>query len=602
MAEQEKLAQLIVQMELQSAAFERGVKDMARKMDGLERQTKKTNKYFGRFDQTLKKMGKSFLALGASIGVLGLAAAAKEAVAFADSLAKTADKVGVSIEALQKLRFAAEQSGVGAQTLDMALQRFARRAGEAAKGTGELVKVFAELGISTSNADGSLKDTEALLYEYADAIGNATSQQEKLRLAFKGFDSEGAALVNLFRNGSEEVQALGKELEELGGILSEDTARKAEELNNKFNELSTIVGNRVKTAFIDASAAVATFFGYFSELEDADERIDEIINRLLVINQELNNGNQGQIGFDLLTSERDELIAELAELEQRANELREKNFGKSDGGDSGADQLKTELTGIDDLLDGIGAGIRAVSDGVDGIGASALKLSEPDTFFGEGGFLEQLSKMNEAAGTVYDFAASLDNLADIGVTFDSTEEAGLDMFDKLIEATDGFAREFTQKTTQALLDGEASFDDFAKNILKTMADILLNEIFSQFFSAIAGSVKSYFGVSSASTPDARIGAYAPMSTSILTREGEVAQSMTVGRIQPSKGFVSTSASPVTVNVNNYGNDEVSVSERKDSNGGIEIDVLIKQTVKQGFTNGDFDRALVSNFGTRRLGY
>lgn len=601
MAEQEKLAQLIVQMELQSAAFERGVKDMARKMDRLDNQTKKTNRAFARFDKTLSKIGKSFVGLAASIGLLGLANAAKEAVQFADSLAKTADKVGVSVDALQKLRFAAEQSGVNTNTLDMALQRFARRAGEAANGTGELVKEFDALGISTDNADGTIKTTEELLYEYADAIGNATSQQEKLRLAFKGFDSEGAALVNLFRNGSEEVRALGKELEDLGGIIGEDTARKAEELNDKFNELSTIVGNNVKTAFIEAAGAVAEFFGYFSDLEGVDEEIDRVINELLLIDQKLNDSNL-RVKSPLLLRKQ-ALLDELATLEARADELRKKvNGGDQDSEESGAAVLKRDLTGIDDLLDGVGAKMRSVGEAVDGVGAAALKLSEPDSFFGKDGFLDQLSKMNEAAAPVYDFAASLDNLADIGVTFGETEEAGTDMFEKLIEATDGFAREFTQTMTNALLEGEASFDDFAKNILKTIADILLTEIFSQFFTAIAGGVKGFFGAPTASSPDTRIAAYAPMSMPSITREGDVSPSMIVGRVQPSTGFVSTSSSPVTVNVNNYGNDEVSVAERRDSNGGIEIDVLIKQTVKQGFSNGDFDRALNSNFGTRRLGY
>jgi hypothetical protein len=41
------------------------------------------------------------------------------------------------VEALQELRFAANASGVEQQTLDMALQRFTRRAAEAAQGTGE---------------------------------------------------------------------------------------------------------------------------------------------------------------------------------------------------------------------------------------------------------------------------------------------------------------------------------------------------------------------------------------------------------------------------------------------------------------------------------
>ena len=45
---------------------------------------------------------------------------------------QTADKIGVEVDALQELRFAAKASGMEQQQLDMALLRFTRRAAEAA--------------------------------------------------------------------------------------------------------------------------------------------------------------------------------------------------------------------------------------------------------------------------------------------------------------------------------------------------------------------------------------------------------------------------------------------------------------------------------------
>ena len=75
---------------------------------------------------------------GALIGaatVGGLGALIDRSISAADAIGKTADKIGVGVEALQELRFAAKASGVEQQTLDMALQRFTRRAAEAAQGT-----------------------------------------------------------------------------------------------------------------------------------------------------------------------------------------------------------------------------------------------------------------------------------------------------------------------------------------------------------------------------------------------------------------------------------------------------------------------------------
>jgi DDE superfamily endonuclease len=74
---------------------------------------------------------------GALLGVTtvgGLAALVDRSISAADAIGKTADKIGVGVEALQELRFAAKASGVEQQTLDMALQRFTRRAAIEARG------------------------------------------------------------------------------------------------------------------------------------------------------------------------------------------------------------------------------------------------------------------------------------------------------------------------------------------------------------------------------------------------------------------------------------------------------------------------------------
>src|ERR671918_1825208 len=81
-------------------------------------------------------------------------------ISAADAIGKTADKIGVGVEALQELRFAAKASGVEQQTLDMALQRFTRRAAEAAQGTGEAKDALAEIGIALRDQSGNLRRSE----------------------------------------------------------------------------------------------------------------------------------------------------------------------------------------------------------------------------------------------------------------------------------------------------------------------------------------------------------------------------------------------------------------------------------------------------------
>ena len=95
---------------------------------------------------------------GALIGaatVGGLGALIDRSISAADAIGKTADKIGVGVEALQELRFAAKASGVEQQTLDMALQRFTRRAAEAAQGTSEAKDELARCATRAATCAGA---------------------------------------------------------------------------------------------------------------------------------------------------------------------------------------------------------------------------------------------------------------------------------------------------------------------------------------------------------------------------------------------------------------------------------------------------------------
>jgi uncharacterized protein (TIGR02217 family) len=149
---------------------------------------------------------------GALAGVAtvgGLTALVDRSISAADAIGKTADKIGVGVEALQELRFAAKASGVEQQTLDMALQRFTRRAAEAAQGTGEAKEALAQMGIALRDQSGNLRRSENLLADVADAFARIEDPAERMRLAFKLFDSEGVALVNLLRGGSDALEETG---------------------------------------------------------------------------------------------------------------------------------------------------------------------------------------------------------------------------------------------------------------------------------------------------------------------------------------------------------------------------------------------------------
>ena len=75
-------------------------------------------------------------------------------------------------------------SGVEQQTLDMALQRFTRRAAEAAQGTGEAKDALAQMGIALRDQSGNLRRSEDLLGDVANAFARIEDPAERVRLAF----------------------------------------------------------------------------------------------------------------------------------------------------------------------------------------------------------------------------------------------------------------------------------------------------------------------------------------------------------------------------------------------------------------------------------
>jgi lambda family phage tail tape measure protein len=206
---------------------------------------------------------------GALAGVTtigGLAALVNNSISAADAIGKTADTIGVGVEALQELRFAAIASGIEQQTLDMALQRFTRRTAEAAQGTGEAKDALAQMGIALRDQDGHLRRSEDLLADVADAFAKIEDPAERVRLAFKLFDSEGVALVNLLSDGSGALDQMRERARDLGIVLDEHLVRNAERARTELDTLAQVVSANLTRAALEAAPVIADLSGWLADV------------------------------------------------------------------------------------------------------------------------------------------------------------------------------------------------------------------------------------------------------------------------------------------------------------------------------------------------
>ena len=177
-------------------------------------------------------------ALVGVLGAGGLTLLVRQSLLATDALSKTASKIGTTTEALSGLQYAGKLTGVEVNVMNMALQRFSRRASEAAQGTGEAKGAIRELGIDARELVKLPLDERMLVL--ADAFQGVQSESDKLRIAFKLFDSEGAALVNTLSQGRGGLAAMLGEAKALGVVMSSEAAQGVEDANEEFLKLNSI--------------------------------------------------------------------------------------------------------------------------------------------------------------------------------------------------------------------------------------------------------------------------------------------------------------------------------------------------------------------------
>lgn len=210
-------------------------------------------------DKDVEGLSGGFRAL---IGVVGGAALVRgmgrfivQQVELADAVGDTAERLGVSVEALQELRFAGQDVGVSIDGVDGALARLVRGSAEAAKGQGESKAAFKELGVSLTDGSGNLRDFDDILSQVADGLGNAKTDADRLRLGFAVFGREGSKFAATLKGGSAGIEEMRQKARELGGVLSREQVDAADKADKAINGFALALGglkHQIASEFIPA--------------------------------------------------------------------------------------------------------------------------------------------------------------------------------------------------------------------------------------------------------------------------------------------------------------------------------------------------------------
>jgi len=189
----------------------------------------------GRFDKLGSVVKGIGVALGAAMAAIGTAAvvAGKALVdmtvntaAYADEMLTQSSVTGMSVERLQAYSYAADLVDVSMETLTGSMAKNVKSMSNAAGGSEKFAEAYDRLGVSVTNADGTLRDSEDVYWDAIDALGQVSNETERDALAMQLFGKSAQDLNPLIDKGSEGIAALTDEAKRMGAVLSEDTIEK----------------------------------------------------------------------------------------------------------------------------------------------------------------------------------------------------------------------------------------------------------------------------------------------------------------------------------------------------------------------------------------
>lgn len=229
-------------------------------VEGLSKAERASAKSKKQFEKDLNDLKRNIKFASAAFAA-GAAAMIGTSIKMADESRKTAQAIGLTTEALTGLRFAASQSGVSNEDLTTSFRRFSQTINDASNGIGKGKEIFDALNISIQNTDGTLKDSETLFYDTANALSQMDDGLQKTAFASELLGRSGAKLIPLLNGGEEGIKALTAEAEKLGLVISDETARNAEIFNDSLAVLTSTargVSNEVVANFIPVMSEMAS--------------------------------------------------------------------------------------------------------------------------------------------------------------------------------------------------------------------------------------------------------------------------------------------------------------------------------------------------------
>lgn len=230
--------------------------------------------------EQLKEVGNNLKSAGQSMRALSTAAAAVTASIgaitvksgqWADNINTMSKRYSIATDDLQMYAAAAELVDVSVEAIANSHIKLEKSMYSASSGTGAAAEAFATLGVSVTNADGSLREGDAVWQETIAALGQMTNETERDALAMQLMGKSASELNPLIEDGGEAYQRLAETMAKYGlEFVDEETLNKA----NQFNDSLDTIKATGTLAFQQMGTELAAY------LAPAMEKVVDLVGRL----------------------------------------------------------------------------------------------------------------------------------------------------------------------------------------------------------------------------------------------------------------------------------------------------------------------------------
>lgn len=174
-----------------------------------------------------KTRAMSAAAAGALTAIGGIA---YKAAQNADDLNTMAKQTGFTTAELQKMQYAADR-------IDVSMETITGAAAKMTKQLGSNEDKFASLGVATRDVNGNFRSTSDIFFDTIKALSQIQNETERDTVAMDIFGRSANELAGVIDDGGAALKEFGKEAENAGLIMSQDTLDGLNEVNDEIDRL-----------------------------------------------------------------------------------------------------------------------------------------------------------------------------------------------------------------------------------------------------------------------------------------------------------------------------------------------------------------------------